>query len=184
MFTIVYDEYEFDPIRNEAAKQLGKPLYDFAKDPVEDEYNVAEEIYNSSKYDKAIDKLFSIYKDNPQSIYASKSLYTIGYILENDLNLTDSAAVIYDILNKQYRTSEYAKAINLKLAGYNQEQKRVEAIQDSINAANEARIDSIKAVNEVILPSNDENPDSTQMPNTNNTNIDSVNSAIINEDPK
>ena len=132
MFTLVYDKFEFDPIRNEAAKQLGKPLYDFNKDPVEDEYNVAEGIYNSSKYNKAIDKLFSIYKNNPKSIYASKSLYTIGYILENDLNLADSAAVIYDILNKQYRTSEYAKSINQKLAGYNQEKKSLEAKQDSI----------------------------------------------------
>ena len=185
MFTLVYDKYEFDPIRNEAAKLLGKPLYDFNKDPVEDEYNVAEKIYYSSEYDEAIDKLFSIYKDNPKSIYASKSLYTIGYILENDLNLTDSAAVIYDILNKQYRTSEYAKSINQKLAGYNQEQKRLEAIQDSINKANEVLLDSIKAVNEINLPSAVENSDSTQIPTTNNTKIDSPNSAILkDEDPK
>jgi tetratricopeptide (TPR) repeat protein len=186
MFTLVYDKYEFDPIRNEAAKLLDKPLYDFNKDPVEDEYNVAEGIYNSSKYDEAIDKLFSIYKDNPKSIYASKSLYTIGYILENNLNLTDSAAVIYDILNKQYRTSEYAKSINRKLAGYQQEQKRLEAIQDSIDKANAARLDSIKAANEINLSSStEENADSTQTPTTNNTSIDSVNSAILTEeDPK
>lgn len=179
MFTLVYDKFEFDPIRNEAAKQLGKPLYDFNKDPIEDEYNVAEEIYNLSQYNEAIDKLFSIYKNNPKSLYASKSLYTIGYILENDLNLTDSAAVIYDILNKQYRTSEYAKSINLKLAGYKQEQKRLEAIQDSINNANEARLDSIKAANAINTSSTNVTSDSIQISNVNAAIKDTAKSAII-----
>jgi len=82
MFSIVYEKFEFDPIRNEAAKQLGKPLYDFDIDPVEDEYLLAETVYDSLSYEKAIDQLFNIYEQHPKSIFASKSLYTIGFILE------------------------------------------------------------------------------------------------------
>ena len=140
MFTIVYDKFQFDPIRNEAAKQIGKPLYDFDKDPVEEEYALVENIYNAKKYSKAITGLFDIYENYPNSIYASKSLYTIGYILENELDNPDSAVSIYNILQDKYRTSEYAKAIQVKLTGYKQEQIKIQtklkAKQDSINTVN------------------------------------------------
>ncbi|MDX1699625.1 MAG: SPOR domain-containing protein, partial [Melioribacteraceae bacterium] len=148
MFTIVYDKFEFDPIRNEAAKILGKPLYDFDKDPVEEEFLKAEEIYESRKYDSAIDKLYSIYENNPKSIYASKSLYTIGFILEYNLDMPDSAAAVYGILNKEYRTSEYARAIQAKYNGYKREQAELAAKQDSIqNANNEINEDNSKSPN-------------------------------------
>ncbi len=122
MFTIIYNKFQFDPIRNEAAKQIGKPIYDFDKDPVEEEYAKAETIYYSKNYNKAIESLFDIYEKHPKSIYASKSLYTIGYILENDLDKPDSAVSIYTLLQDNFRTSEYAKAIQVKLTGYKQEE--------------------------------------------------------------
>lgn len=143
MFTLVYDKFQFDPIRNEAAKQIGKPLYDFDKDPVEEEYALVEDVFNAKKYNKAIAGLFDIYKKHPNSIYASKSLYTIGYILENELDNPDSAVSIYNLLQEQYRTSEYAKAIQIKLTGYKQEQIRIEtqlkAKQDSIDNSNKEK---------------------------------------------
>ncbi|MCB0731954.1 MAG: SPOR domain-containing protein [Ignavibacteriae bacterium] len=151
MFTLVYNKFQFDPIRNEAAKQIGKPLYDFNKDPVEEEYIVAEAIYDSLKYQKAINRLFDIYKENPKSIYASKSLYTIGFILENDLKMPDSAASVYDRLMNEYKTSEYAKSIQNKLGGYKQEQQRLQAIQDSINNTNSSQ--NITGVEETIISS-------------------------------
>ncbi len=150
MFTIVYNKFQFDPIRNEAAKQIGKPLYDFDKDPVEEEYVVAEAIYDSLNYDSAINKFFNIYEENPKSIYASKSLYAIGFILENDLDMPDSAASIYNLLSTEYRTSEYAKAVTIKLTGHKKEQASLQAKQDSIQNASEARLDSLKKVSEVI----------------------------------
>lgn len=144
MFSIVYDKFEFNPIRNEAAKQIGKPLYDFDKDPVEDEYVEAEAFYDSLKYDQAISKLFQIYKENPKSIYASKSLYTIGFILENELNMPDSAASVYDTLSSKYATSEYSKSILVKLNTYKNEQMRLQAVQDSIKKAAEIKLDSLE----------------------------------------
>ncbi len=163
MFYLVYNEFEFDPIRNEAAKQLGLPIYDFNKDPVEDEYVIAEAIYDSLKYDSAITKFFKIYKENPKSIFASKSLYTIGFILENDLEKPDSAASIYDTLATKYRTSIYAKAIRPKLTAYKQKQKELQAIQDSIKQSEQARLDSLNNLNNIL-------PEETQLDSLKNTN--------------
>ncbi len=118
MFNLVFEKFPFNRLRNEAAKHLGKPLYDFDKDPVEEEYTAAEEMFNNSDYKNALKNLFKIYRKHPNSIFASKSLYTIGFILENKLNLPDSAASIYDTLNTKYKTTEYAKSIQIKLNGY------------------------------------------------------------------
>ena len=140
MFEIVYDNYKDDPIMNEAARQLGKPIFDFEKDEVAEEYLKAEAKYDSSDYQGAIKSFFKIYHENPKSKYAAKSLYTIGWILENELNNLDSAASIYDTLNTKYRSSEFARATVVKLTGYKQEQRRLQAIQDSIKKANEIKI--------------------------------------------
>ncbi|MBK8945288.1 MAG: SPOR domain-containing protein [Ignavibacteriae bacterium] len=118
MFTLVFEKFPFNRLRNEAAKHLGKPLYDFDKDPVEEQYTIAAEMYYKSDFKNALKNLFNIYKNHPNSIYASKSLYTIGYILENNLNMPDSAASIYDTLSTKYKTTEYAKSIQAKLNGH------------------------------------------------------------------
>ncbi len=144
MFQYVYDNFKDDPIMNEAARQLGKPIFDFEKDEVADAYLKAEAKYDSSDYEGAIKSLFKIYHENPKSKYAAKSLYTIGWILENDLNNPDSAASIYDTLNTKYRSSEFARAVVVKLTGYKQEQRRLKAIQDSIKKANEIKLAPVK----------------------------------------
>ncbi len=144
MFTLVFEKFPFNRLRNEAAKHIGKPLYDFDKDPVEEEYTIAEEMFYNSDYKNAVNNLFNIYKNHPNSIYASKSLYTIGYILENNLNMPDSAASIYDTLSTKYKTTDYAKSIQTKLNGHKLEQKRLGTIQDSIKKVNEPLIDKTK----------------------------------------
>lgn len=178
MFTLVYDKFQFDPIRNEAAKQIGKPLYDFDKDPVEEEYALVESVYDEKKYNKAIAGLFDIYEKHPNSIYASKSLYTIGYILENELDDPDSAVSVYNILQEKYRTSEYAKAIQIKLTGYKQEQIKIQtqlqAKQDSLNSNNEVNDEPVKSEN---LNENIPNDELRKVP------IDEKLNSIIDKEP-
>lgn len=185
MFSIVYDKFEFNPIRNEAAKHIGKPLYDFDKDPVEDEYIEAEAFYDSLKYGKAISKLFQIYKENPKSIYASKSLYTIGFILENELNMPDSAASVYDTLSSKYATSEYSKSILVKLNTYKSEQLRLQAVQDSIKKAAEIKLDSIEnSVKQDSLQIIEEELISVQPEDSTANFSDSLNSANLTDSSK
>jgi outer membrane protein assembly factor BamD (BamD/ComL family) len=154
LFNVVYDNYKNDRIVNEAAKKLGKSEIDFADDPAEDLYLKSENEMFSSNYDVAIEGFYEIFNNYPKSQMAPKSLYTIGWILENNLNYPDSAAAVYDTLSMKYKKSEYAKAVSKKLNFYKAEQKRIrQAIQDSLALVKEEAIqDSIrKAEEEAIL---------------------------------
>jgi len=75
------------------------------------------------------------HKTYPGSPFASKALYTCGWILENELFLLDSAATYYDSLVVNYPASEYVRIIAPKLTMYKQELRRQElALQDSLFA--------------------------------------------------
>jgi len=144
MFRYIYDNYKDNPIMNEAARQLGKPVFDFEKDEIAEKYTKAEAKLDSSNYKEAIKSFLKIYRENPKSKYAAKSLYTIGWIFENKLEKPDSAASFYDTLNSKYRSSEFARAVVVKLTGYKQEQRRLKAIQDSIKKAGEMNTTSVQ----------------------------------------
>jgi len=162
MFEIVYDNFKDDPIINEAAKKLGKPIFDFDKDIVAENYLAAEAKYDSADYSGAIESFHKIYEENPKSKFAAKSLYTIGWIYENELTNIDSAVAVYNVLETKYRSSEFAKNIQIKLTGYKQEQRRIQAVQDSINKASEVQVDTVNnnpiVKNEVIKDSTSNTP--------------------------
>ncbi len=143
MYNYVYINYPNDPIVNVAAQKLGLTQIDFSSDPVEKLYKDAEKKYYKNEYSDAISDLKKIYREQKQSVFAQKSLYTIGYIYENDLKLYDSAAVYYDTLSMKYKNTEYARNVSGKLGLYKIEQQKKQAVRDSINKARE---DSIKTI--------------------------------------
>ncbi len=143
LYKLVYDNYPNDPIVNIIANRLGLSEVDLTLDPVEKSFKEAEKIYLKKEYKSAINSLKKIYKENDKSMFAAKSLYTIGYIYENELKLLDSAAVYYDTLNIKYKNTEYARNISAKLNFFKLEERRKQAVRDSIAKAKE---DSIKAV--------------------------------------
>ena len=142
LFTIVYRNYKEDKIVNAAAEKLGLTKIDLEKDPAKDMFIQAEAIYDSSRYDKAIATLKDLADKFPESAYAAKSLYTIGFIFENDLNRKDSAAVFYDSLSAKYDRSTYAIAVKNKLTFYKSEMKK---ISDSLAMIESMRQDSLSA---------------------------------------
>lgn len=142
LFNIVYDNYKEDKIVNAAAEKLGKSQIDLEVDPAQEMFFVAEDIYDSSRYNKAILTLKELADKYPESVYAAKSLYTIGFIFENNLNKKDSAAVFYDSLMTKYNRSTYAIAVRNKLTFYKSEAKR---IADSISRAETMIADSLIA---------------------------------------
>lgn len=154
LFREVYNNYETDPIVNAAAERLGEELVLQSDDPAEPVYRAAEDSMYAEKYNQAIAKLFNITEQYPESQFAPKSLYTIGFILENELDMPDSAASIYDSLTSNYGRTEYASAVQKRLRFYKSYQK---SIQDSIKKAEEAlrlkdslRADSIAAAKAVM----------------------------------
>ena len=144
LFNIIYENYRNEKIVNAAANKLGKEYIDLNYDPVEQEYDKAENIFMNSQYDEALQEFYDIYNSYPNSQYAAKSLYASGWILENIFADIDSAVTVYDTLVSHYPASVYVKDVAGKLSVYNQEQKRIEmALQDSLNALNSVLTDSL-----------------------------------------
>ncbi len=142
MFNLVYNNYRLDRIANEAATKLGYEQIDFGSDPAEMTYSNAEEFYLDGNFETAIDSFYYLTENYPESHLVARSYYAIGKILEENLQLYDSAAVVYDTLVSRYNNTDYSRAVKPRLNSYKQEQKRV---IDSIKAFEKRIADSIKA---------------------------------------
>jgi TolA-binding protein len=138
LFNYIYENYKNESIVNAAANQLNKPLIDLDYDPAKEIYSEAEHELFSDNFEFSLEKFFNIYKNHPKSPVAPKALFTSGWILENELNLYDSAAVLYDTLTIRYPQSEFTSLIRPKLNQYKQYQAELQkAIQDSIQRIND-----------------------------------------------
>ena len=122
LFREIVDNYPNSEVYVEAAKKLGEweeIIQD--DDPSEELFIKAERYYYSSNIDSAFIEWNSIVEKNPESKFAPKSLYTMGYLLENELMLLDSAAAVYNSLMKNYASSIYSAQIGSKLRNYEDE---------------------------------------------------------------
>jgi TolA-binding protein len=143
IYSIIYDKYRTEKVVNAAAVKLNKPLVDFEFDPAKDLYADAETDMIKKNFNVSLDKFYGISVKYPKSPLAPKALYASGWILENDLKLYDSAAVIYDTLTARYPKTVYAGKVYPKLYYYKEElQRKKLALQDSL-----AKIDSLGTSN-------------------------------------
>ncbi len=144
IFNIVYNNYRNESIVNAAANKLNKPLINFDYDTAQTLYAQAESQMLRASYDSSLTSMYSIYKTHPKSIYAAKALYAAGWILENNKDMNDSAAVIYDTLIKEYPRSVYALQVSPKVSYYDQEVAKLKLQrQDSLLAMNRTKNDSL-----------------------------------------
>jgi len=118
LFTIVYKNYPDEDVHEEAARKLGLFQEKVEQDPAGDLYLLAEEKFFNNDFDSAIKAFYNIADSSSESQFAPKSLYAIGWILENELQLNDSAAAVYSRLIKDYDVSEYATAVKSKISFY------------------------------------------------------------------
>lgn len=134
LFNVIYDNYKNESIVNAAADKLNKPYIDLDYDPARDKYAEVEKQMLEGNYAGAINGFYNIFLTYPSSPLAAKSLYSCGWILENELYLLDSASVIYDTLIANYPTSEYVRMVAPKLSLYKQEKRKEQlALKDSLN---------------------------------------------------
>lgn len=133
MYSLVYDKYPENDIAVDAARKLGRTVAVSKGDPSDKIYLRGEELYFTKQFDAAIDTFFTIFNKFPESPNAPKSLYTIGFILENEKSMFDSAASVYDTLVTHFKRSEYTLAVNSKLEEYKTEMARIQAEKDSAN---------------------------------------------------
>ena len=154
IFNFIYDNYKDDKIVNSAAIQLNKPQINFNYDEAENLYTEAESKFLEKKYREALNQFYNIFQEHPKSPLAPKALYAGGWILENELRLLDSAAVLYDSITTKYPQTKYASDIRPKLSFYKEEvNRKKKAIADSLNQieiqkANKLKADSLNNVNE------------------------------------
>ncbi len=191
LFNIIYENYKTESIVNAAANKLNKPLIDLEYDPAKDLYADAEKEMLNKNYDSSINKFYQLYKEYPQSKLAAKALYASGWILENDLSLYDSAAVLYDTLSIHYPQSEYAMKIKPELTTYELfRQEREKAAEDSLKKIEQeefatdslAEADSLKKIETGTetnnLPGQNLN---TGAENTQTAQSDSLHQGILND---
>jgi TolA-binding protein len=146
LYEIIYNNYKGDRIVNAAASKLNKPLLDLNYDPAEELYANAEKKFNAKDFQGSIHEFYNIYKNYPKSALAPKALYATGWILENQLDKPDSAALFYDTVTIKYPASVYAAKISPEVSYYNSEQERIKkAYEDSLKIVEKARADSLKA---------------------------------------
>ncbi len=163
LFEVIYHNYKNESIVNAAADKLNKPLIKLNYDPAAQLYIAAEHTMMSDSNSAAVKKFLNIYNNYPNSSFASKALYTTGWILENKLELLDSAAVIYDSVLMKFPSSQYARAVQQKISVYNEEQKRLLDEKDSVKSKldstsnNNTRIDSLANLNQNIEQVKDSN---------------------------
>ena len=144
IFNVVYNNYRNESIVNAAANKLNKPLINVGYDTAQVLYSNAESQMMRAAYDSSLISMYAIYKNHPKSIYAAKALYAAGWILENNKNLNDSAAVVYDTLIKVYPRSIYAMNVSPKIGYYNSEIARLKlAREDSLLALSKANHDTL-----------------------------------------
>ncbi|MCF6268897.1 MAG: tetratricopeptide repeat protein [Melioribacteraceae bacterium] len=142
LFRIVYESYKSFPIAKAAALRLGIDTKDLDSDPALKKYLIAEEFIDEEDYLEAIEQFHFIYQTYPESQYAPKALYSIGWIYENEFADFDGASQFYDSLKVRYPKTEYVREVNPRLTYYHQEMK---AVRDSIARVEKAISDSIKA---------------------------------------
>lgn len=173
LFEVIYKDYNNESIVNAAASKLGKPIINLKYDEAEELFVQAEQKMKDSLYTEAISEFRNIYHKYPKSSFAPKALYTSGFIYENNLDMPDSAAAVYDSVMTKFPSTAYANAIRGKLQIFKEEKKKEQAIKDSVN---NAKNNLNKPENQPQMGQNPQIADSlSNTPKTNNANLNKNN---------
>jgi len=172
LYSLVYNNYKTHPLASEAAKKLGKPPLISESDPAQAEFLRAEAHIDNADYDSAFVILKSIVNNYPESIYKPKSIYTIGWLYENEVDQPDSAFNYYLKLQDEYQNSEFAVAVKKKVSYYETEMDKLESEENSeqIEQTDTLVVDTTSGDNQTSLPTTISKQDSTQIKLPDSTN--------------
>ncbi len=85
---------------------------DIVRDPVDEIFDKALLLLDEKKYPEAITMLEDIQNKYPEDSLVAKSLYSIGWIYENNLSNKDSSVMYYKKLQEKFPDSEYTAKIS------------------------------------------------------------------------
>jgi TolA-binding protein len=124
------------PFAAEAQRILGLPIAKQAEDEAEKAYLYAVDLFKVGRMEEAVDALKKVPAKNPDSPFASRAHYAIGWMYENVQPQSDSALIYYQTLVSKYPTSPYVALVQPKLMAVQVERasKAVEG-KDSVKTA-------------------------------------------------
>lgn len=100
----------------EARKKLNLQLVTSQTNQAEELYKKAEQIlFNENDVQRALAEYQKIIDKFPESEYAPKALYAMGWIYENKLSQNDKAAEIYREVLKKYPKTDFSKKVKKKI---------------------------------------------------------------------
>jgi len=132
LYTKIITSYPESPYANEARKSLGLPLVEAQKDSAQEEFEQAEKLSDSKKYESAIVLYKRISDQFLTSTVSAKSLFTAGWHYENSLMNNDSAYAVYKRVITKYPLSQFANFARPKVTEYENELKRIEQEKQKI----------------------------------------------------
>jgi outer membrane protein assembly factor BamD (BamD/ComL family) len=132
LYTKIITSYPESPYANEARKSLGLPLVEAQKDSAQEEFEQAEKLSESKKYESAIVLYKRVSDQFLTSTVSAKSLFTAGWHYENSLMNNDSAYAVYKRVITKYPLSQFANVARPKVTEYENELKRIEQEKQKI----------------------------------------------------
>ena len=116
LYQVIMADYPNSPYALASQDALGIPRAQLVEDPARALYMGAEQVLEQGSYSEAITAFEQIIELHPESDYAARSRYAIGWIYEYVLALPDSALSQYTMLVTDYGTSSFASKVRPKVS--------------------------------------------------------------------
>lgn len=147
LYEIVVDRYPKSEFGEDASKKLGF-TNDFVIDTLAELFRSGSDLRRHGEFYFAINQFLKVYHRYPDSDLAPKSVYSVGWIYENELHVPDSAMMYYDTLLAKYPKSIYAEDIRMSHLYYSLVQKG-EPIPDSLQKRQRAIVQTKRMFSKV-----------------------------------
>jgi TolA-binding protein len=147
LYQLLIERYPDTPYAARARKWLGLPAIQASVDSIEQYFKQAEHQLLAMNDPEGAYRIYeNIHRDYPDSRWAPKAFYSMGWILENSLDSKDRALTLYDSLIAWYPETEYAKKVKPKIEVVRNEDQRIALEKERAEAA---RADSIAKAQEL-----------------------------------
>jgi tetratricopeptide (TPR) repeat protein len=107
LMELIVQRYPLTEYGQDAIERLGY-TDEFVIDTVRELYQSGVRLWKNKEYDFAIIQFSKLFNFYPKSDLAPKSIYTIGWIFENDIGSFDKALEYYKMILEHYPNSIYA----------------------------------------------------------------------------
>lgn len=132
LYRVIVENFPESEFADPARKALGLPPVASKREEGEVMYFRAEESLLHGQWQSAITVLSGLLVQHPESPYAPKARYAIGWIYEQQPGFPDSAIAHYRRLVESYPSTEFAARVKPMLALIDQERRASEGGSDSV----------------------------------------------------